>query len=123
MYDVPISIDVLAAKIDGLSTLVDERLRGIDHKIEFGDRSALQTVQILAESVHRMESNQQDQGRTLRELEPLLLRVANNENRLTATEGRIALLERDRAKLVGFLLGAAAAGGGMGAALAQLLGG
>lgn len=118
-----VTLEGLAAKIDALSTILDERLKGIDHKIDFGDRSALQTVQILAESVHRMEGNQQDIGRTVRQLEPLLPQVSSLEAREAAIEARLALLERDRAKLVGFLLGAAAAGGGMGAALAQIFSG
>lgn len=120
-------IDTLAAIVDGkvseLQIKLDERLEGMRHAIEFGDRSALQTVQILAESVHRLEGNQQEQGRTLRQLDNIPSRVGVVEQRHAEAEGRIALLERDRAKLIGFLLGAAAAGGGVGAAIAQMLGG
>lgn len=122
MTDDSLGLTRLEAKIDSLAVIVEERLKGIDHKIEFGDRSALQTVQILAESLHRLEGNQQEQGRTLRYLDPVPTRLSNLETREVDIERRIALLERDRAKLVGFLLGAAAAGGGIGAAIAQLLG-
>lgn len=106
----------LEAKLDALSLVIEERLKGVEGKIDFGDRSALQSVSILADSIRRAETIQADHAAQLRLLDSL-------PERMPDVERRLGLIERDRAKLIGFLFGAAAAGGGVGAAVAQFLGG
>ena len=73
----------LEGKIDALRVILDERLQSLDHKVEFGDRSALQTVQILAETVGRLEAAQTDQGKFIRNLDSMPARVKILEDRST----------------------------------------
>lgn len=66
-------------------------------------KNNVEDIKLLTDKVERNQDN-------YRELDRLL-------------SDRIAVLERDRARLFGFVLGAAAVGGGIGTVIGSLLGG
>lgn len=118
-----LAIGRLESKIDSLSTIIDERLKSLDHKIEFGDRSALQTVQIVAESMHRLESNQMEQGQRLRNLDLLPSQIDSHGYRILNLEAEVKRYVTDRARIIGFGIGIGVASGSIGAGIIQLLSG
>lgn len=75
-----------------------------------------------ADSIARMESHQREQGQQLRKLDPVPKELIDIETRMTNAETRIGILERDRARIFGFILGAAAVGGGIGSFIATIFG-
>lgn len=121
----------LATRIDGrlerLEMKLDERLEAIRSAIDSGDRASLQAVAIIDGTVKRLEADVKANTEQIRRLTPVAENVDEVESRVTATETRIGLLERDRAKLIGVLIGVGVsgglAGGGIVAAATQVIGG
>lgn len=103
--EVLIKVTKIETQLDGIRSLFDERLRTLEARIDYGDRTASQAVNILADTVKRLEQNQTDQGRKLRALE---------DDRLRKVEDAIL-----RFKTI--IAVAASLGGGSGAGIAIVL--
>lgn len=78
---------------------------------------------LTSDAISRMETHQQRQGEQLRKLDHVPVDIGELVAQVHDIDTRVSALERDRARFFGFVLGAAAIGGGLGTIIGQVLGG
>lgn len=113
----------LGGRVNTLGAEMKGKIDGLSNTIQMHAEAQLQVQQTFKGVFESIEARLREQSQALRDLHSLPEKVVRLETQLKDLEGHVDSLEIDRGKVLGFMVGAALFGGGVGGAIVGLFGG